>query len=38
MSLASLSSYERLFDKVGPVFFLVLGLGVAAATVALGFA
>ncbi len=36
MSLAGLSNFERLFDRIAPAFFLALGLGVAAATMALG--
>lgn len=38
MSLASLSNFERLFDRLAPVFLLVLGATVAAATVAVGLA
>ncbi len=36
MSLAGLTHFERLFDRIAPAFLLVLGLGVAAATAALG--
>lgn len=36
MSLAGLTSFERFFDRIAPAFLLVLGLGVAAATAALG--
>lgn len=32
MSLVSLSKFERFFDRLAPVFLLVLGLTVAAAT------
>lgn len=31
MSLAKLSNFERLFDRVAPAFFLILGLVSAAA-------
>jgi hypothetical protein len=31
MSLAKLSDFERLFDRIAPVFLLVLGLASAAA-------
>ncbi len=36
MSLAGLTYFERFFDRIAPAFLLVLGLGVAAATAALG--
>jgi len=36
MSLAALSTFERFFDRIAPAFLLVMGLGLAAATVALG--
>jgi hypothetical protein len=31
MSLAKLSNFERLFDRIAPVFLLALGLASAAA-------
>jgi hypothetical protein len=34
MSLAKLSEFERLFDRIAPAFLLVLGLASAAAVVA----
>lgn len=36
MSLASLSNFERMFDRLVPAFLLFLGLTVAAATAVLG--
>jgi len=38
MSLASLSNFERLFDKAAPVFLLVLGGAAAVATALVGVA
>jgi hypothetical protein len=38
MSLVSLSSFERLFDRFAPVFLLVLGGVAAAATAVVGLA
>lgn len=35
MSLASLSNFERLFDRIAPAFLLAMGLGLAVATAAL---
>lgn len=36
MSLAKLSNFERLFDRVAPAFLLALGLASAAALAAVG--
>ena len=36
MSLANLSKFERLFDRVAPAFLLALGLASAAAFAAIG--
>jgi hypothetical protein len=36
MSLAGLTNFERFFDRFAPAVLLVLGMSVAAATVALG--
>ncbi len=36
MSLAGLTHFERFFDRIAPAFLLALGLGVAAATAAIG--
>jgi hypothetical protein len=36
MSLASLSDFERLFDRVAPTLLLFLGLASAAALAAIG--
>lgn len=36
MSLASLTNFERYFDRFAPALLLVLGLTVAGATAALG--
>ncbi len=36
MSLATLSRFERLFDRIAPAILLVLGLSVAAATAVVG--
>ncbi len=36
MSLARLTSFERLFDRFVPVALVVLSIGLAAATVSVG--
>jgi hypothetical protein len=36
MSLASLTKFERFFDRIVPAFLLVLGLTVAGATAMIG--